>query len=59
VLSGEIDPVMTRRFTWEEIPTAHDLMARNLHFGKFACLVSAPAFDLKNTDAARNYKEAA
>jgi hypothetical protein len=49
---------MTKRFTWEEIPTAHDLMARNLHFGKFSCLVSAPAFDLQNTDEARNTRKA-
>jgi crotonyl-CoA carboxylase/reductase len=57
VMSGQIEPVMTKRFTWDEIPTAHDLMARNLHFGKFSCLVSAPAFDLTNTDEARNAKK--
>jgi hypothetical protein len=32
-------------------------VAKNLHFGKFSCLVSAPAFDLTNTDEARNAKK--
>jgi crotonyl-CoA carboxylase/reductase len=59
MMSGQIQPVMTKRFTWEEIPAAHDLVARNLHFGKFACLVGAPDFDLKNTEEARNARKAA
>jgi len=50
---------MTRRFTWEQIPEAHELMAQNKHHGKFACLVSAPAFDLKNTQEARGFRAAA
>jgi crotonyl-CoA carboxylase/reductase len=59
VMSGEIQPVMTRRFAWEEIPLAHDLMARNEHHGKFSCLVNTPAFDLKNAGEARNYRRGA
>jgi len=59
VMSGEIQPVMTRRFVWEEIPLAHDLMARNEHHGKFSCLVNTPAFDLKNAGEARNYRRGA
>jgi len=34
-------------------------MAQNKHHGKFACLVNAPAFDMKNTEAARRTRKKA
>jgi crotonyl-CoA carboxylase/reductase len=48
MIQGKIKPVMTRLFTWEEIPEAHQLMYENKLHGTVACLVGAPRPDLKN-----------
>ncbi|MBP7684827.1 MAG: crotonyl-CoA carboxylase/reductase [Deltaproteobacteria bacterium] len=38
---GKVKPVLTRVFTWEEIPEAHQLMYENKLHGTVACLVGA------------------
>jgi len=48
MIQGKVKPVMTRLFTWEEIPEAHQLMYENKLHGTVACLVGAPRPDLKN-----------
>ena len=43
VLDGRIDPCLSRTFSFEDIPTAHQLMYENAHpQGNMAALVSAP-----------------
>ncbi len=44
---------MTRLFTWEEIPEAHQLMYENKLHGTVACLVGAPRPGLKNLEETR------
>jgi crotonyl-CoA carboxylase/reductase len=48
VESGLVRPVLTRTFTWDEVPEAHELMSRNELHGTVACLVGAPAPGLVN-----------
>ncbi len=48
VHQGVIRPVMTRLFTWDEIPKAHQLMYENKLHGTVACLVGAPRPGLRN-----------
>jgi crotonyl-CoA carboxylase/reductase len=44
VIDGRIDPALSRAFSFEEIPLAHQLMAENAHpEGNMAALVSAPS----------------
>jgi crotonyl-CoA carboxylase/reductase len=43
VLDGKVDPCLSRTFSFEDIPTAHQLMYENAHpEGNMAALVSAP-----------------
>jgi crotonyl-CoA carboxylase/reductase len=48
MIQGKVKPVMTRLFTWDEIPEAHQLMYENELYGTVACLVGAPEPGLKN-----------
>jgi crotonyl-CoA carboxylase/reductase len=48
MLQGKVKPVMTRLFTWDEIPQAHQLMYENKLHGTVSCLVGAPRPGLKN-----------
>ncbi|MGB8224169.1 MAG: hypothetical protein WCF10_16385, partial [Polyangiales bacterium] len=48
VIQEKIKPVMTRLFTWAEIPKAHQLMYENKLHGTVSCLVGAPRPGLKN-----------
>ena len=46
-LSGQLDPCMSRAFTYEELPVAHQLMADNKHpHGNMSVLIGAPEFGL-------------
>jgi len=43
VMDGKVDPCLSRTFSFEDISTAHQLMAENAHpQGNMAALVSAP-----------------
>jgi crotonyl-CoA carboxylase/reductase len=43
VMDGRVDPCLSRTFSFDEIPTAHQLMGENAHpEGNMAALVSAP-----------------
>jgi crotonyl-CoA carboxylase/reductase len=43
VLHGLVDPCLSRTFSWEELPDAHQLMYENKHpHGNMAILVGAP-----------------
>jgi crotonyl-CoA carboxylase/reductase len=43
VIDGRVDPCLSRTFSFDEIPTAHQLMFENMHpEGNMAALVSAP-----------------
>lgn len=53
VIQDKIKPVMTRMFTWDEIPEAHQLMYENKLYGTVSCLVSAPRPGLKNLEETR------
>lgn len=47
VIAGKVDPCMSRAFTWEELPLAHQLMYENRHpSGNMSILVGAPEFGL-------------
>jgi crotonyl-CoA carboxylase/reductase len=48
LVQGRIRPVMTRLFSYEEIPLAHQLMLQNELYGTVSCLVGAPKPGLKN-----------
>jgi crotonyl-CoA carboxylase/reductase len=54
VIQNKIQPVMTRLFTWEQIPEAHQLMYENKLHGTVACLVGAPRPGLKNLEETRS-----
>lgn len=46
-LRGQLDPCMSRAFTYEELPDAHQLMADNKHpHGNMSVLIGAPQFGL-------------
>jgi crotonyl-CoA carboxylase/reductase len=53
VIQDKIKPVMTRLFTWDEIPEAHQLMYENKLHGTVSCLVGAPRPGLKNLEETR------
>jgi len=53
MIQGKIKPVMTRLFTWDEIPEAHQLMYENKLHGTVSCLVGAPRPGLKNLEETR------
>ena len=53
MIQGKVKPVMTRLFTWEEIPEAHQLMYENKLHGTVSCLVGAPRPGLKNLEETR------
>ena len=53
VMQGAIRPVMTRLFTWDEIPEAHQLMYENQLHGTVSCLVGAPRPGLRNLEETR------
>ncbi|MFN7954454.1 MAG: crotonyl-CoA carboxylase/reductase [bacterium] len=43
VLAGQVDPCLSRTFTWDELPLSHQLMHDNKHpHGNMAILVGAP-----------------
>ena len=47
VLEGKVDPCMSRAFTYEELPAAHQLMYENKHpHGNMSVLIGAPGFGL-------------
>lgn len=47
VLAGKVDPCMSRAFTWDELPLAHQLMYENRHpYGNMSILIGAPTFGL-------------
>jgi crotonyl-CoA carboxylase/reductase len=47
VLDCKVDPCMSRVFTWDELPTSHQLMYENKHpHGNMSILVGAPAAGL-------------
>lgn len=47
VIAGQVDPCLSRGFTWAEIPVAHQLMYENKHpHGNMAVLVGAREFGL-------------
>jgi len=50
VIQEKVKPVMTRLFSWEEIPEAHQLMYENKLHGTVACLVGSPRPGLKNLE---------
>jgi crotonyl-CoA carboxylase/reductase len=52
VLQGLVDPCLSRAFTFEEIPDAHQLMYANKHpHGNMAVLVGAPEFGMGITES--------
>ncbi|MGB5704347.1 MAG: crotonyl-CoA carboxylase/reductase [Polyangiales bacterium] len=53
VIQGKVKPVMTRLFTWDEIPEAHQLMYENKIHGTVSALVGAPRPGLKNLEETR------
>lgn len=53
VIQEKIKPVMTRLFTWDELPEAHQLMYENKLHGTVSCLVGAPRPGLKNLEETR------
>lgn len=53
VIQGKVRPVMTRMFSWEQIPEAHQLMHDNKLHGTVSCLVGAPRAGLKNLEETR------
>lgn len=47
VIAGLVDPCLSRTFTWDELPLAHQLMYENKHpYGNMAILVGAPTTGL-------------
>ncbi len=49
-LAGKLNPCMSRAFTYEELPLAHQLMHDNKHpHGNMAVLIGAPDFGLGKT----------
>ncbi|NCQ35661.1 crotonyl-CoA carboxylase/reductase [bacterium] len=57
VIQHQIRPVMTRLFTWKELPLAHQLMYENKLHGTVACLVGSPMPGLRNLDEVRKVTE--
>ena len=53
LMQGKIKPVMTRLFTYDEIPEAHQRMYNNELYGTVSCLVGAPKPGLKNLEETR------
>jgi len=53
VMQGQVRPVLTRTFTWDEIPMAHQLMYQNKLHGTVACLVGSPKPGLKTLEEVR------
>jgi crotonyl-CoA carboxylase/reductase len=44
-VSGKLDPCMSQAFTYDDLPTAHQLMHDNRHpYGNMAVLIGAPGF---------------
>lgn len=60
-LRGQLNPCMSRAFTYEELPVAHQLMHENKHpHGNMAVLIGSPDFGIgKSADAPRFVPEAA
>ncbi|MCB1858516.1 MAG: crotonyl-CoA carboxylase/reductase [Gammaproteobacteria bacterium] len=51
-LEGHLDPCLSRAFTYEQLPQAHQLMYENKHpHGNMSVLVGAKEFDLGATEA--------
>jgi D-arabinose 1-dehydrogenase-like Zn-dependent alcohol dehydrogenase len=48
LIEGKVRPVMTRLFSYDEIPLSHQLMYQNELYGTVSCLVGAPKPGLKN-----------
>ncbi len=47
VIAGKVDPCLSRIFTWNELPLAHQLMYENQHpYGNMGILIGAPATGL-------------
>jgi len=50
-LEGHLNPCMSRAFTYEELPAAHQLMYENSHpHGNMSVLIGAPEFGLGATE---------
>lgn len=54
-LNGQLDPCLSKAFTYEDLPTSHQLMHDNLHpHGCMSVLIGAPDFGLgKSADEPR------
>lgn len=47
VRAGKVDPCLSRTFTFDELPLAHQLMYENKHpYGNLAVLIGAPTFGM-------------
>lgn len=53
ITQGQVKPVMTELFTWDQIPLAHQKMFDNQLHGTVSCLVGAPRPGLKNLEETR------
>jgi len=53
VMEGLVDPCLSKAFTYEELPTAHQLMYENQHpHGNMSILINATEFDQGGDEAA-------
>jgi crotonyl-CoA carboxylase/reductase len=51
VIDRRVDPCISEVFAWDKIPTAHQMMWKNLHRpGNMAVLVNAPRTGLRNLE---------
>ena len=48
MMRGQIKPVLTGVYGYEQIPYTHELMRQNKHFGCMAALVGSPRIGLRN-----------
>ncbi len=53
IMQKQVRPVLTRTFTWDQIPEAHQLMFENKLHGTVSCLVGAPREGLRNLEETR------
>jgi len=47
MMRGQVKPVLTETYGYDEIPLTHELMRQNKHFGTMAALVGAPRRGLR------------
>lgn len=55
ITRGQVKPVLTELFTWDQIPLAHQKMFNNELHGTVSCLVGAPKPGLKNLEETRAF----